>query len=154
MKGAQDPSNARTPEQRRIMEEVASRNECFLCVDSLVKESKRNGQSTPPFHKGKHWYVKHNDFPYEGTTLHVLIVPNRHVENIEELSVDEFSELQEIVRWVNKKFKVEGASLFVRYGNMSYTGATYTHMHFHLIRGVAKSDNTDGIKPKLGYKNK
>jgi ATP adenylyltransferase len=148
----QNLENARTEEQKRIMEEVASRGECFLCPHTLKQESERNKTSTPPLFEGVHWYIKRNDFPYEGAKLHLLIVPKRHVKGMEDLLVEEFSELQQMIIWVNKTFDVRGASIFVRYGDMSYTGATYTHMHFHLIHGVAKGETTESIKAKLGYR--
>lgn len=148
----ENPDNARSDEQRRIMEEVASRGECFLCPESLKKESLRNKTSTTPIFEGVHWYIKRNDFPYEGTELHLLIVPKKHVEKLEDLLAEEFLELQEMVRWANKTFEVRGGSMFVRYGDMSYTSATYKHLHFHLLHGVQKSDSTESIKSKLGYK--
>ncbi|MFT7507835.1 MAG: diadenosine tetraphosphate (Ap4A) HIT family hydrolase, partial [Acidimicrobiales bacterium] len=33
-------------------------------------------------------------------------------------------------------------------------GSSVEHLHAHLIVGQKKSENTEGLKVKLGYKNK
>lgn len=148
----QDLSNTREVAQRQIMEELVLTGECFLCENVITRiAGKYPGLSTLALHDGKHWFVKKNDFPYSGTTLHVLIVPKRHVSRIEELSSEEFHELQEMVTWVNTTYDIKGASMFIRYGDMSYTGATLAHMHFHIFHGVAKHVDCEKIKPTLGY---
>lgn len=151
----QDISNTREVKQREIMEELAQTGECFLCPSVIERIStKYAGVSTLPIHQGTFWFIKKNDFPYEGTVLHLLIVPKRHLTRVEELTSDEFLELQEMITWVNTTNNVKGASLFMRYGDTSYTGATLAHIHFHIIHGVAKSTTTEVIKPKLGYKER
>lgn len=148
----QDLSNTREVMQHQIMKELALTGECFLCEDVIKKVAEKYpGVSTSHTYKGKHWFVKNNDFPYPGTRLHILIVPIRHVSRIEELTAEEFSELQEMIVWVNTTYDVGGASMFIRYGDMSYTGATLAHMHFHIFHGVAKHDGCEKIKPTLGY---
>lgn len=153
MSNVQDISNAREVEQREIMEELAKTGECFLCQTTVARIAAKYPRfASPSIKSWQHWFVKKNDFPYDGTKLHLLIIPYRHVTSLEELSVEEFSELKTVVEWVNVTYKVKGASMFVRYGNMSYTGATGTHIHFHLLHGVEKYENCESIKPKLGYK--
>lgn len=149
----QDVSNAREDIQRRIMEELAHTGECFLCPEVIQRiATKYSGIATLPLHEGAHWFIKENDFPYAGTRLHMLIAPKRHAVKMEDLTAGEFLELQHMISWVNKTYDIQGAALFVRYGDMSYTGATLAHMHFHILHGVAKHDGCEAIRPKLGYK--
>ncbi len=148
----QDLSNTREVEQRLIMEELAVTGECFLCQDVIARITRKHpGVASLPIHEGKHWFIKNNDFPYQGTKLHILIVPKRHVTKIEDLEVWEFVELKEMVVWVNTTYGVQGASMFIRYGDMSYTGATLAHIHFHIFHGVVKHEECEKIKPTLGY---
>jgi ATP adenylyltransferase len=151
----QDLSNAREVMQRQIMEELAQTAECFLCENVITRISEKyKGISTSPLHRGNYWFVKNNDFPYKGSKLHLLIVPKRHVSKLEDLLPAEFLELQQMIVWVNTTYNVPGASLFIRYGETSYTGATLSHMHFHVISGVEKQNGTESILVKLGYKMK
>lgn len=149
----QNLDNARGDQQRQIMEELQATSECFLCEETIRRVvAKYPGVSTSPFHHGEHWFVKQNDFPY-GTRHHYIIVPKRHVTKLEDLTVKEFAELQEMVVWVNQRFQLPGGSLFVRYGDMSYTGATLSHLHFHIISGVAeRKGETEPVRAKLAHK--
>lgn len=149
----QDLSNAREEMQRQIMEELAQTGECFLCEDVIRRiAAKYAGVATLPFREGDHWFVKHNDFPYEGAKLHLLIVPRKHVTKVEDLSPEQFLEFREHLSWANNNFNIRGASVFMRYGDMAYTGATLAHLHFHVLHGVAKYDGSESIRAKLGYK--
>ena len=149
----QNIDNAREEEQRQIMEELAQTGECFLCEKTIDRiTAKYPGIATLPIHRGDHWFVKHNDFPY-GTRVHLIIAPFRHVMRIEDLEPAEFAELQKMVIWVNDQFGLPGGSLFVRYGDMSYTGATLSHLHFHILSGVAeRKGETQPVRAKLAFK--
>ena len=151
-KPLQDLSNTREEKQREIMEHLAVTGGCFLCMDVISEIVKKYPDvSTGPIHEGKYLFVKKNDFPYKGTRLHLLVVPKRHVMTLEDLFPEEFLEVQEMLAWINKTFDVQGASVFLRYGDMSYTGATLSHLHFHVLHGVAKHSTSESIRPKLGY---
>lgn len=135
------------------MEELAQTGECFLCETTIARiAAKYPGVATLPIYRGTHWFVKHNDFPY-GTRIHLIIAPRRHVTRIEDLEPEEFAELREMVVWANEKFDLLGGSLFVRYGDMSYTGATLAHLHFHMLSGVAeRKGKTEPVRAKLAFK--
>lgn len=149
----QNLGNTREEAQYRIMEELSHTGECFLCKSTVLRIARKYPRvASTPLHEWSNWFVKHNDFPYEGTKLHLLVIPERHVTQIEDLTPQEFLEVQQIVGWVNTTFNVQGASLFLRYGDMSYTGATGTHLHFHILHGDKKHEGCESIKPKLGYK--
>jgi diadenosine tetraphosphate (Ap4A) HIT family hydrolase len=149
----QDLSNTRVREQREIMESLAVTGECFLCSDTITRIAALYPDfATTPIHEGDYLFVKKNDFPYEGSVLHLLIVPKRHVTSVEDFLPEEFLELQDMIRWINITFNVQGASFFLRYGDTSFTGATLSHLHFHVVHGVEKSKSSGVIKPKLGYK--
>ncbi len=62
-------------------------------------------------------------------------------------------DLFDLVEWVSEKYKIKGASVFMRFGDGTYNGSSVQHLHAQLIVGVCKSDITDSIKVKLGYKN-
>lgn len=148
----QDLSNTREVMQHQIMEELAVTGECFLCEEVIRRIAKKYPEvASLPLHGGVYWFVKRNDFKYEGAKLHMLIVPKRHVTALEQLTSLEFSELQEHLSWINSTYAVEGASLFLRYGDMSYTGATGSHLHFQVLHGRKKQDGGEPIKVKLGY---
>jgi ATP adenylyltransferase len=142
----QDISNAKSTEQARDMKDLAAANACLFCPEGLNLKGKR------VFHRGEHWYVTPNDFPYKGTAVHVMIVPTRHVLSFEELLPTEILELPAMLSWVNQEFGIKGASMFARYGETAFTGATIHHFHLHITQGVAKSETTEPLFALIGYK--
>ena len=149
----QELSNARGEKQIEIMKELETTGECFLCPDTISRISKKyEGVATPIIYEDGDIFVKKNDFPYEGTKLHLLVVPKRHLTRIEEFTQEEFAKLKEVFAWINATYEVKGASLFMRYGEMTYTGASLSHLHFHVLHGEPSSKKSEAIRVKLGYK--
>lgn len=143
----QDIANARSEAQAQDMRDLAVAGACLFCPEGLNLKGKR------VFHRGEHWYITPNDFPYKGTTVHVMVVPHRHVVSFTDLTENELLELPAMIAWVNKEFNIKGAGLFCRYGDTSYTGATIHHFHIHIAQGIEKSETTKPVFALIGYQS-
>src|SRR3989338_11697015 len=110
--------NARHPEQLKRMKRLAKEIGCFFCKDNYLKVG-----ASPAIYQGRYWYIKRNDYPYEGSVHHYLIASRKHITRITNVTAPALKELLEIVRWIERKFKIPGESIFVRSGDMRYTGA-------------------------------
>ncbi len=144
--------NARTPEQLARMRRLAKSIGCFFCDGNYLKVG-----ASPAIRKGRYWYVKRNDYPYEGSAHHYLIASGRHITKVTNISAPAWKELLETVKWIERKFKIPGASVFVRSGDMRYTGATLDHLHFHFLTGGPKKKTgtlEDNILVTLGHKRR
>lgn len=133
----QDIANAREEHQRENMQALSDAGKCLFCPDGLPFAEKQ------PIFRGEFWYVKPNDYPYEGAVTHVMAVPNRHIMNPEELTQDELFELfQVIIPWLRTELEMEGLSCLFRFGNTKRTGATIHHLHVHFIEGAERSSSS------------
>ncbi len=144
--------NARHKEQLDRMRNLHQENICFFCSNNVAKLG-----AAPPIYKNNNWYIKKNDYPYQGSIHHYLIVSKKHVTSVSKISKASWVNLYSAVKWLDKKLGIKGYSLFVRSGDIFYTGATIDHVHFHLISGarkVGKSDLNDYILAPLGHKKK
>lgn len=144
--------NARDPEQLRRMKQAEAEGKCYLCDIFKARKSDKSGIF---LHVGKNWFVKKNDFPYEGSVHHYLIVSREHVTKLSDINRSAGFEFLGVIEYLENILDVEGFSLFVRSGNMSYTGATLDHLHFHFMVGAPKPENAkieDNILVTLGYK--
>lgn len=75
------------------------------------------------------WFIVVRDgFPV--TEGHSLIIPKRHITKITDLSIEEFSELQEIIRWLDDSFKTD-YNIGINCGENA--GQTISHLHIHFI---------------------
>ena len=141
--------NARDAEQIRRMEVLASRGDCHFCGsdEEFVRK-----HTAPKIRSGDHWFIVKNDFPYPGSVHHYLIVSMRHITRLEETKIGARLELFAAIAWLESHLKVTGESIFVRTGDMSYTGATLDHLHFHFLVGEKKTNETEWLTVTLGYK--
>lgn len=144
--------NARDPIQIERMKDLRARGLCFFCDKNYLAVG-----ATPLLHESQWWYVKKNDFPYAGTNEHLLIVSKAHVTILTGLSQAAWVDLQVMLRWVESSYKLPGFGLFVRQGNLHYTGGTIDHLHIHVISGGPKPPDAtleDNILVTLGHKAK
>lgn len=119
---------ARSEQQRHYMEGLAAAGVCVLCPENVATE-----QREPIEHLGEHWYVKLNDYPYEGTLSHYLIVAKAHVISFDELPDEAGAELWAIKRSLKSRLEPLAIATVERSGNMLYNGGSIAHLHVHLV---------------------
>jgi len=142
--------NARTPEQLQRMGRLAKKFGCFFCKGNYLKVG-----ASPALHQARYWFIKKNDYPYKGAVHHYLIASKTHVTKVTDISPSAWAELLKVIKWLEKRLKVKGGSIFARSGEMAYTGATLDHIHFHLLVGAKKRMGgtlKDNILVTLGHK--
>ena len=118
-----DFAAARTDEQRAKMKDLDARGVCIFCPEHAGEL----------LHRGEHWYVKHNDFPYAGTAAHLLIVPVRHVVAFDELPDEAGAELWAIKRMLKAQLAPLATATVERSGDMRLNGGSVAHLHTHFV---------------------
>lgn len=117
-----------------------SNHHCPFCNERII--------AYQAYYEGTHLRVHLNYSPIlDG---HSMIVPKRHVERIEELSAEEFAEIQDVIKRVQRAFqRLYGASdVLLCCQNGEQAGQTVLHAHIHIIPRVQKNVYT---KLKLWY---
>jgi diadenosine tetraphosphate (Ap4A) HIT family hydrolase len=82
---------------------------------------------------GEHWYVTRNDWPYEGTSAHYLIVPHLHVASFDELPDEAGAELWALKRRLKSQLHAAAVATVERSGDMRYNGGSVAHLHIHFV---------------------
>jgi ATP adenylyltransferase len=144
--------NVREKDQLERMHRLQKEKRCFFCDENYTHIG-----ASPAVYTSKLWYIKKNDYPYKGSVHHYLIVPKNHIQTISEFPSASWKELQKAILWLEKKTKVTGYSVFVRSGDMRYTGATLDHLHFHFLVGGKSGGKTrleNNLLVTLGHKKK
>lgn len=142
-------SHARGEEQKFLMERIQKDGICPFCQEHLTVYHPK-----PILHETTHWSITENMTPYEGAKHHILFISKEHVTAPWELSEESKSDFFEAIRWATEYTKTSGASILMRFGDTEYTGSSVHHLHAHLVVGVAKEDDSEPLKVKLGYKKK
>lgn len=116
------------PEYEKLLFEAESRRECPFCPGSLFDHNCRIlGQTS-------NWLLVPNNFAYQNSAVHLLIIPRRHITEIGDISPNDWQEVQAIIHEVTTQQDSAsnfGGGLVLRFGSNS--GATLCHLHFHLI---------------------
>jgi len=103
---------------------------CFLC--SVRKDG--NDGSNFVLYRGRHAFAVLNLYPYNNG--HIMVVPNRHIRNFENLREDEEKECMAIIRAtlkiLKKILKAEGFNIGLNLGKVSGAGLE-SHLHFHVV---------------------
>ena len=119
---------ARTPAQRRYMEELEAAGICVFCREHF---DEYHGE--PVEIDGTHWFATRNDFPYEGTSAHFLIVAQAHVTSFDELPDEAGAELWAIKRELKAAVAPQAVATVERSGATRYNGGSVAHLHVHFV---------------------
>lgn len=102
---------------------------CIFCDPGA-----RRGVREFILHRGRRAFVVLNRYPYNSG--HLMIVPNRHIARLEELSKAEQAELMSLIvlssRLLNETIRPEGLNLGMNLGRASGAGIA-GHIHVHLV---------------------
>lgn len=136
--------NARHDDQREVMQESVDDGVCPFCIESLRKYHKQ-----PILSAGEHWLVTENQWPYEYTDSHYLLIARNHIETVADLPLEAFEDLGRQVKWLVSDRDIAYGGLAMRFGDTRYTGATVSHLHAHLLQ--AKKDLPEDAKVKFKF---
>lgn len=124
--------NHRTEEQLAEMRRLEAAGICLFCPAALREHARQRVTF-----ETAHWAVTPNAFPYTGTSLHLLVVPHQHVNDMLDLDADALADFWAVLRQVRERYGLDHYGLGVRNGNCSFTGATIAHVHAHVLVGDA-----------------
>lgn len=134
--------NHRTGTQLADMRRLEAAGVCVFCPAQLHGSSR-------VLYRGAHWTVMPNDFPYAGTRLHLLLVPDEHVTDLVDLPAAAQQGYWSALAWVRDTYELTFYSLAVRNGDCEYTGGTVRHVHVHLLQGDVGDPSHQPVRTKL-----
>lgn len=112
---------------------------CIFCDPENIEE-----QSVKKL-EGTHWYVFTNKYPYIDGNL--MLVPKRHVEQVEDLNAEERSEFFEIYKKakdvLGKLFETESFNCGINIGPES--GCSIPHIHWQMLPRRKHNSNCTNI---------
>lgn len=135
--------HSRTEAQEKVMAEILTERVCPFCPEHLLRF-----HEDPIVLDGAHWIITPNHTPYENTSVHLLAIPKRHVLLFGELRREELEELQKLTETMRTEKGLPGLSLLMRYGKLSFTGASVNHLHCHLVAGTGNPEKK--VRARIG----
>lgn len=103
---------------------------CILCQKPL----ENSDAASYILHRGRHNFVIMNCYPYNSG--HLMVAPNRHVANLEELTDEELDEhcrlVQRSVVVLKQVLEPEGFNIGMNLGRIAGAGVDM-HLHTHIV---------------------
>ncbi|MEX0934409.1 MAG: HIT domain-containing protein [Candidatus Saccharimonadales bacterium] len=123
-------AHARRADQLAVMEDIASRDICFMCPEHIPEFYE---QKDGLIHEGEYSYLVDNGYPYTNTRLHIMAIPKEHIRDLSEISNEFWIEALGYFQQLEQQRGVTGGVVAMRFGNPAETGATARHLHVHFI---------------------
>jgi len=120
--------NHRSPEQLAEMRSLEERGICLFCPEGLRQQGRQQ-----ILWRTRHWAVTPNEFPYAGTALHLLLVPQQHAHDLLDLPAEVQHDFWAVLGSVRERYQLHHYGLGVRNGDCRFTGATIRHVHAHVL---------------------
>lgn len=142
--------HARSDWQKEVMEKIKADGVCPFCGENFLKY-----HTKPIIEETEHWIITENFEPYEGSRFHYLFVYKAaHINTPGEMTPESQIELFKIIDRLTKDNQIVGGSILMRFGDGEVNGSSVEHLHAHLVVGEKRSEDTEALKVKLGYKKR
>ncbi len=139
--------SSRSAEQTDKMLEIENSGICPFCSQWLEWY-----HDSPILHHAKHWTVTHNDNPYYGTLIDLLLISAYHCVDFRNLPIEAQRELGEVIGWVEARYQLEFFGFAMRVGPVQYVSGSVNHLHAHIKVGDVFHEDHQPIRFKLSSK--
>jgi ATP adenylyltransferase len=136
--------NARTDEQLAEMRRLDAEGVCLFCPEGLARHARQQ-----VLFRTRHWTVTPNEFPYPGTSLHLLLVPDQHAADLLDLTEEVRQDFWQALRAVADRHQLGHYGLGVRNGDCRFTGATIAHVHAHVLVGDTHAPGAPPVRMRF-----
>jgi diadenosine tetraphosphate (Ap4A) HIT family hydrolase len=140
---------ARHEEQVKQMTDLMERGVCAFCRENIENEQKE-----PIEVETEHWVVKKNDYPYENTRLHLLLISKQHVSSVAQLPAEARHDFTDVISQLEQDRKLTSYTVGMRSGDMRFTGSSVEHLHAHLVVGDTDNPNHEPVRFKMSSRPK
>lgn len=117
---------------KNLVQKDKTEQGCVLCAHAKAPGNEHKERGV--IYQGDHCYVVLNRYPYTGG--HIMIVPNRHVNDPSTLDKTEFIDFSLLVRdsieKVREAFKPDAVNVGMNLGRSAGAGIDQ-HIHFHVV---------------------
>lgn len=136
--------NHRTAEQLTEMQRLEAEGSCIFCPEILRDHARQR-----IFFETAHWIVTPNEFPYQGTSLHLLLIPHAHVTDMLDLDDAARGDFWAALGETRERFRLTHYGLGARNGDCRFTGGTIAHVHAHVLVGDPTADPDTPVRMRL-----
>jgi diadenosine tetraphosphate (Ap4A) HIT family hydrolase len=132
--------NSRGDVQSDDMRRLEAEGRCLFCPGQ---------EPLAVLHKTPQWTIVPNRFPYRGTRLHLMLVPDEHVVDMIDLSPAAREDFWSALAWIRERYGLTYYGLAARNGDPRFTGGTIRHLHIHVVVGDVENPEFEPVRVRL-----
>jgi ATP adenylyltransferase len=132
--------NSRGDLQSDDMRRLEAEGRCLFCPGQ---------EPLAVLHKTPQWTIVPNRFPYRGTRLHLMLVPDEHVVDMIDLSPAAREDFWSALAWIRERYDLTYYGLAARNGDPRFTGGTIRHLHIHVVVGDVEDPDFEPIRVRM-----
>ena len=140
-----DLDNARYDDQRAVMQEIIENDESPFLLKNL-----RKYHTKKVVREGKYWYVTENQWPYDHTKRHFLIIAQEYWTKLSDITPEAGAEMFELAQWVAEEYGVQGGAICMRFGDTNLSAGTVQHLHVQFIEPDREAEGFKPVRFKIG----
>jgi ATP adenylyltransferase len=103
-------------------------------IDCIFCDAGARAGAELVLYRGSHGFVILNRYPYNNG--HLMVVPNRHIKTLADLTSDERAELMAMARWaemaLTESYHPQGLNVGINLGKAAGAGIE-NHLHIHAV---------------------
>jgi diadenosine tetraphosphate (Ap4A) HIT family hydrolase len=131
-----------------VLEQIRDGGFCPFCEENLAKNHPK-----PVLFSNGGWLVTENNWPYPGSTHHLIIIARRHIEEMLDIDAAEWRGFRAALQWISEHYELSGFTFWMRSGDTRLTGATVNHLHAQVVVGSPKiGPESEPILAVVGFK--
>ncbi|MPN00817.1 hypothetical protein SDC9_148015 [bioreactor metagenome] len=138
-------NNTRLEDQKEVMEAIGEAALCPFCLENLRKYHKQ-----PILKEGKYWILTKNQWPYEHSKEHFLLIYRQHACRLQDLDPAAGEELFRFLAELEKDWQLPGGALAMRFGDTDYSAGSVNHLHAQLIVPDIEQADFQPVRVKIG----
>ncbi|MFZ2500713.1 MAG: hypothetical protein WAW90_01865 [Minisyncoccia bacterium] len=100
---------------------------CPFCLTEFARR-----RCKPLARKGS-WLLVKNEFPHKNVKQMLLIVPKRHITNLDELTEQDMVSIGKLLIVCHNQFGITGGGIMLRFGDPRLNVGTVEHFHANII---------------------
>lgn len=128
--------------QHEVLEQIHKEGICPFCPEHINRFHKK-----PTIKESNHWLLTENQWPYQNTRVHLLVIYKTHAETLHDIHPHAGQELLELAQWADITYNFEGGALGLRFGNPEKNGATVRHIHAQILTAEITDKNHPSYIP-------
>lgn len=116
---------------------------CPFCVKELTRRGRM------PLRETAGWKLLENEFPHRATSRMLLIVPCRHVTDLDQFTEADWFDIGKLMSFCRQHLGIKSGGIMFRFGDPHLNVGTVEHLHINVIEPICGKEYRPPLAKEL-----